>query len=83
MVELVDTRDLKLNLSLKYLQTTDYLRILHLKKFECTEGNLGCRTFLIKQFNKMDRFSDLLQQMEKTLLTEMTYGKCTDAENSL
>ena len=27
--------------------------------------------------------TDLLQQMEKTLLTEMTYGKCTDAENSL
>ena len=31
----------------------------------------------------MDRFSDLLQQMEKTLLTEMTYDKCMDAENSL
>lgn len=31
----------------------------------------------------MDRFPDLLQQMERTLLIEMTYGKCTDAENSL
>ena len=65
------------------IKIIDYLRIFPLKKFECTEGNFGYRTSLIKQFDKMDRFPDLLQQMERTLLIEMTYGKCTDAENSL
>ena len=54
-----------------------------IKALGCTLRKEGCRTSLIKQFDKMDRFPDLLQQMERTLLTEMTYGKCTDTENSL
>lgn len=47
------------------------------------KAKLDWRASLIKQFDKWIGFPNLLQQMEKTLLTEMTYGKCTDAENSL
>ena len=44
-------------MDLQTIEITDYLQIFLLKKFECTKGNLRCRTALIKQFDKMDRFN--------------------------